>query len=346
VRLYGNDPALEHAAFLDEARAQGLHVIAGISDYPYTQMPGNCMETNFDCYVQVKRQYKANLERGGFLLEDRSYHPALHTLNIINEPDLKFVGGPEQFCKVLVSAFDAVLDAEREADAWGPAPNFTVTFSFGVCAQCSDLGDKPALGQLLELRRAMQDPQSVGYTPRNDLWFAYVTRFTNSINTVNPYVDIRRLFLADYDRVFQGTPVYIGEYHSTRYADLAGDLRGILAMAADPLTLLTGISFFEFQIRYDKGGEEQSFGMFGLDGARPLAETRIVYNRVTSYCLMPVRIGGTLDLPGGPSLAPSDPQENAYVHTAVAAAFRGSGVTEGQLELCPVPVASVGLNGV
>merc|ERR1712232_1402610 len=101
-----------------------------------------------------------------------------------------------------------------------------------------------------------------------------------SMNTVNPHTDIRRLFLTDYDRVFQGTPVYIGEYHSPRYGDLARDLRGILALAADPLTLLTGISFFEFQIRYDKGGEEQDFGMFGLDGTRALATTRIVSNTV------------------------------------------------------------------
>lgn len=340
VRLYGNDPALGHSEFLDEAKEQELQVIAGISDYPYIQMRGNCRETNFDCYHQIKRQYLANLRRG-FLLENRSYHPALRSVIIMNEPDLKFVGGPPQFCKALVSAFDAVLDAEREVDAKGQAPNFTVTFSFGVCPKCPELGFKPALGQMLELKKAMRNPESVGYKQRNDLWLSYKTRFANSVNTANPYSDIRRLFLDDYDRLFQGTPVFIGEYHSPGYADQARDLAGILEVAADPSTLLTGISFFEFQVRYDKGGSEKGFGMFGLDGERHVVDTRIAYHRVRSYCLEPVKIRGTLTLPGGflgEYSAPINPEANAYVHTALVEAYGGRGVTHEQL--CPLSTST------
>lgn len=336
VRLYGNDPNIGHATFLDEAQARGLHVYTGISDYPYTQMPGNCKQTGFDCYEQIKRQYTENLQRG-FLMEDRSYHPALRMVNIMNEPDLKFTGGPSEYCKVLVSAFDAILDAEREARAWGQAPNFTVTFSFGVCPQCSQWGTKPALGQLVDFRRAVKDPASVGYTARNDLWYAYTKRFTNSVNTCNPYSDIRPMFLDDYDGAFQGTPVFLGEYHSPKFADLVRDLAGILELAADPLTLLMGISFFEFQTRYDKGGEEMSFGMFGLDSARPLADTTILSSKVTSYCLTPVMVAGTQALLGAAPSEPVDHEANAYVHTALTAAFRGPGTSLEQL--CPMPAA-------
>jgi hypothetical protein len=330
---------MEHTAFLEEARAQGLHVVAGVSDYPYVQMRGNCQQTDFDCYEQIKRQYTGNLRRG-FLLENRSYHSALRTVILMNEPDLK-MHDPRNFCKALVSAFDAVLDAEREVGARGRAPNFTVTFSFGVCPKCSELGLKPGLGQMLELQRAMKNPESVGYTQRNDLWYNYMTRFVNSVNTANPYSDIRRLFLDYYDLRFQGTPVFIGEYHSPGYADLARDLKGILEVASDPSTLLVGISFFEFQVRYDKGGSEESFGMFGLDGGRRIASTDIVHRRVTSYCLTPVRTKGTLTLPSGflgEYSSEIDPEANAYVHTALVEAYGGLGVTPAQL--CPLLAAT------
>lgn len=116
VRLYGNDPELQHGAFLDEAAAQGLEVIAGLSDYPYMQMKGSCAETEFDCYEQIKASYLLNL-KGGFLKDNTSYHPALRTVVLINEPELVLQPAfiPAVFCKAIVSAFDAVLDAERQA---------------------------------------------------------------------------------------------------------------------------------------------------------------------------------------------------------------------------------------
>jgi len=289
VRLYGNDPAMDHAMFLDEAMRQGLQVIVGISDYPYTQMPGNCITTHFDCYSQVKKQYMQNMKRG-FMVAGNVYHPALRTLILMNEPDLKFPGGPEAYVKALVSALDAVLDVEKEVGIAGEAPTLTATFSFGVCGHaCPEYGRSPALGQMLMLRNAMQHPESVGYTPRNDVWAAYQTRFINSMNTANPATDIGFLFLDKYNKLFPRTPVFIGEYHSPRTVDQTRDLQQILSVARDESSMLTGVTFFEFQVRYDKGGSEMGFGMFGLE-SRAITDMQIGWRPFSAHCFKPVEV--------------------------------------------------------
>jgi len=299
VRLYGNDPSLNHSDFMDEAMAQGLHVIAGISNYPYLQMEGNCKTTNLNCYSQVKAAYRKNLENGFVRLQSRTYHPALRTMILINEPDLKFLPPmrPDKFCKPLVSALDAVLDAEREMGIVGAAPNFTVTFSFGVCTHCKDHKRNPGIGQMAALRNAMRKPESVGYKARNDLWAAYQTRFENSVNTANPAKGrdgFEELFLKPYDRYFQGTPVFVGEYHSPEAVDQLKDLEDIMGLAADTSTLLMGISFFEFQVRYDKAGAEMMFGMFGLGDEHfgsvsfNTAQSSTGIDAFASWCLSPM----------------------------------------------------------
>lgn len=288
VRLYGNDPTEQHGPFLDEAKAQGLEVILGMSDYPYVQMDGNCMAASaFDCFVQIRKQYVLNLQNG--FLAGKMYHTALRAVILMNEPDLKFqpVNEPVHFCKALVSAFDAVLDAEIEAGIVGPRPNFTVTFSFGVCGNCKEKGSHPALGQMVELRNAMKNPLSVGYHPKHDLWAAYQQRFVNSFNTANPASDVRSLFLDHYDAIFPGTPVFIGEYHSPGVPDQRADLEQILHEASNASSMLMGISFFEFQVRYDKGGSELTFGMFGL-GDETGKSVQMGHDNFQVRCLAPM----------------------------------------------------------
>jgi len=322
VRLYGNDPSLDHGPFLQEAKKEGLDVIAGMSDYPYTQMYGSCKDTQFDCYRQIKEQYLANL-RGGFLQDNGHYHPALKVVVLINEPDLKLshdsgvVASPEKFCKAIVSAFDAVLDAEKEVRALGPAPNFTATFSYGVCHECPGVDmTMPAYGQMRELRDAMRDPSSVGYTANNNLWAAYHERFVNSVNTENRAQDFQQFFQFRYDAEFQGTPVFLGEYHAPPF-DQEEDLQAIIEIADNRSSLLTGLSFFEFQTRYDKGGVgEMSFGMFGL-GDTALGSFNIKNKEVHAYCLTSTRSGSG----------------NHVVHRALAAAFGGPGLKSE--DLCP-----------
>lgn len=299
VRLYGNDPTQNHEAFLDELHDVGLKAIVDFSDYPYIQMAGNCIQTDFDCFTQIKDQY-ANDLKGGFLKwvngKDVHYHPGIRTIVLQNEPDLKFfpMSNTSRFCKAMVSAFDGVLEAEKGAgvggkDFTGHLPNITVTFSFAVCMDCHIPGTMhlPAIGQMLALRKAMEDPSSVGYKARNDLWKAYKTRFENSFNTANPASDIKPLFLDMYDEHFQGTPVFIGEYHTPKNKLQNEDLKIITEISKDDSNLLAGFVFFEFQVRYDKGGSELMFGMFGL-GEHKLDTLEISGTEFNLWCLTPM----------------------------------------------------------
>lgn len=285
VRLYGNDPREDHTPFLDEAVVQDLQVIPGMSDYPYTQMPKNCMTTDFNCYSQIKEQYKSMLQNG--FAKDGAYHGALKTIIVINEPDLKIPGisKPTEFCRAIVSAIDGMIDAEKETDTKSNLINFTATFSFGQCTACKG-SSKPALGQMMELPSAMEKPEDVGYQANNNLAEVYKTRFTNSFNTANPANDMKPLFLNDYEANFDSTPVFIGEYHST-HVSTKKDIHDVIEVAKNS-DALVGVSFFEFQVRYDKGGTEMDFGMFGL-GQISLAEMNFFGVEFPVWCLMKIQ---------------------------------------------------------
>jgi hypothetical protein len=293
VRLYGNSPASQHTNFLDEALLEGLSVAPGMSDFPFYQsQKDNCLrDTNFDCFRQVKPLYLENL-RTGFLTMTQEYHPSLKYMNILNEPDLKMppsatVGGRSeaiQMCRAIISAFDAMLDAEKEIGVSGPLINFTATFSYAICSSCQFFPGKPALGQMAQLDDAMRNPDKYDYSPKNDILAAYKARFTHSFNTQNPATDLQRQFLDDYVSYFPTTPVYIGEYHRVG-ANQTEDLEIVLNLAVDnPLFL--GISFFQFQVAYWKTGSEMDFGMFGL-GDHVLANMTYFSSTYSVYCLKP-----------------------------------------------------------
>lgn len=317
VRLYGNDPSLDHSGFLSEAEALQLKVIPGISDYPYTQMEKRCQWSDFNCYEQVKENYLGAL-RGGFLRDGTTtYHSALSAVVLMNEPELKLAGDilPNVFTKAMVSALDAVLDAEREAGVQGPRPNLTVTFSFSVCKFCARFGDMPALGQMWELRHVMKNPTAVGYQPRNDLWKAYEERFVHSVNTENTAEEFFQLFLERYDLEFR-KPVFVGEYHAANHrGDLRSDLGAMIRMSANQSSLLVGLSFFEFQVRYDKGGGfagEMGFGMFGL-GDMQVSSFSLSGAPFDAWCLTDVQ------------------EASVTISEAVAGAFQGPGLDPSML---------------
>jgi len=188
----------------------------------------------------------------------------------------------------LISAFDGVLQAEKDAGVAGAAPNLTVTFSFAQCLECAPAGGHPGLGQMLALRGTMREPKLVQYAARNDLWQLFQERFTNSVDTACDAHDLRRLFLDAYDKHFQGTPVFIGEYHAPAASNQETDLTTMMQLAKDPSNMLLGISFFEYQVRYDEGCAEKSFGMFGLSDDLAIAVADIGYGAFTSWCLTPV----------------------------------------------------------
>mmetsp|Transcript_82633 Transcript_82633/g.256693 ORF Transcript_82633/g.256693 Transcript_82633/m.256693 type:complete len:730 (+) Transcript_82633:71-2260(+) len=313
VRLYGNNPDNDHTTFLDEAHMEGLGVLPGMSDHPfYQQTLGNCQETNYNCFTQIKPQYLKNLNKG-FLLMDRRYHPALRVVNILNEPDLKMPhdtttggsDGPVKMARAVISAFDAMLEAEKEAGVVGPLVNFTATFSYAICSVCTRFPSNPALGQIAQLQDAMYHPENYNYTPNNNITAAFEARWVHSFNTQNPATDLQGQFLDGYNGAFPNTPVYIGEYHRVG-ANQTQDLRMILDIAkSNPL--FQGVSFFEYQVAYWKTGSEMAFGMLGL-GNYKIADMPYFGKIYDVWCLQPVQDAAS----GGP------------MADAVASVFGGS----------------------
>jgi len=312
VRLYGNNADNDHTTFLDEARSLGLGVLPGMSDHPFHQTQGSCHTTNYNCFRQVKPLYLKNLQKG-FLAWNQTYHPALRIMNILNEPDLKMPGdatnggpdGPVKMCRAIISAFDAMLEAEKEAGVVGPLINLTATFSYAVCTSCSWFATKPALGQIAQLQDAMYHPEKYGYTPRNNITAAYEARFTHSFNTQNPATDMLPQFLDTYNVAFSRTPVYIGEYHSVG-ANQTQDV-GLILDIASRNPLFQGISFFQYQVAYWKGGSEENFGIMGLRND-VLLEMQYFGKPYNVYCLDPL-----MDTPSGMLMA-----------DAVARVYKGS----------------------
>eukprot|EP00418_Pyrodinium_bahamense_P005778 CAMPEP_0179019420 /NCGR_PEP_ID=MMETSP0796-20121207/4858_1 /TAXON_ID=73915 /ORGANISM="Pyrodinium bahamense, Strain pbaha01" /LENGTH=813 /DNA_ID=CAMNT_0020715205 /DNA_START=93 /DNA_END=2529 /DNA_ORIENTATION=- len=338
VRTYGNSPENDHSGFLNEAYTNGLKVAPGLSDWPYFQNPNRtlpekpCLFTEFDCYSQVKPIYLKNL-KNGFLLPDGRYHPAMAYMSIMNEPDLKMphdatIGGrdgPKKMCKAIITAFDAMLDAEKEAGLRGTGINFTVTFSFAVCKGCENFNTKPALGQMAQLEDAMRNPSKYGYTnPRNDLAEAFRTRWTHSFNTQNGAQELPGLFLNTYEVEFATTPVYIAEYHSL-HTNQTADLGAALDLARESQVFL-GISFFQFQEAYWKGGSQLDFGMFAL-GRSELSAMSYFGKDYGIFCLEPVY----------------DQQSGVTIPAALAAAYGGSSFSPE--ELCMDNPESVPLDG-
>jgi len=214
-------------------------------------------------------------------------------MNILNEPDLKMphtadIGGEEdtkQMARTVISAFDGMLQAEKELGVVGPLINFTATFSYAVCSNCGKFAGKPALGQIWRLHDAMHHPEEYGYSPQNNITAAYEARFVHSFNTQNPATDLQHQFLDDYYATFPSTPVYIGEYHRVP-GNQTEDLDTILGLA-EQSPLFLGISFFEYQVAYWKTGSEMDFGMFGL-GDFVLAEMPYFSKTYSIYCLAPM----------------------------------------------------------
>ncbi|CAJ1376858.1 unnamed protein product [Effrenium voratum] len=148
VRLYGNDPRFDGTQFLDRSNSWGLKVIAGISDYPF-ETGSNCWKTDLDCFAEVQKSYAEDLTTKKFL-SNGHYHPALDTLVITNEPDLKFMSsGGKDYMRAVLSALDGVLAAELAAGLDVTSKeniHLTAAFSYSVCTRCKHLAELRTLG--------------------------------------------------------------------------------------------------------------------------------------------------------------------------------------------------------
>lgn len=336
VRLYGNDPRKKHGTFLHFADELGLGVIIGLSDYPYTQWEGACVTNrtqDANCWNNIYLDAQQLLKHSGLLTSAGKYHDSLSNIILINEPELKINQphheGHNGYCRAVISALDGFLSAEKALGVTGHKPTFTATFSFAVEGpipsgtgqkQPKNTKNKPGLGQMISLKDAFMEPASVGYpNPKNDLKLAYKQRFVNSFNTANYASDMKPLFLDEYTKYFGDQHVYIGEFHKggtiagqrnpptdTTPKTLLTEMEDIVAIVNDKMNPLVGVSFFEFQVRYDKGGHEMEFGMFGL-GEKELGKIELGEwglppgtpggrNNYTVYCLTAEEQGG-LNMP-------------------------------------------------
>jgi hypothetical protein len=331
VRIFGSSGDVDHRPFLEEAASQGLGVITGFGDFPYYGLKYSCLRTNLDCSAQTKFLWSKYL-KGGYLRSDRTYEPSVHTIVLMAEPDRRIQSilheGPgnvqklkDLFIKAAISALDGFLEAEAAFGVEGPLPNLTVSLSYATCKACSSLGDKPALGQMAELKAAMQSPEDYGYTAKSNLWAVYQARFVNSVVTDSSAEDFEKFFLKDYSANFQGTPVFISEYHTGKlWKDKADDLSRIMGLARNS-SLFAGIAFTQFQVRQDRG-ESEEFGLFEL-GSKELAQLTLGISTYTAWCLEP---------------AFSD-EAGRYLPQAVAEAFGGE-FTGSEVGICPQTTTS------
>jgi len=286
VRLYGNDPKLAHGKFLDSAKSLGLDVIPGMGDKAFH----GCKDSGtFSCFQGVKEAYLQNLQKG-FLVgkEMNEYHPSIKYFIVVNEPELKLPGlsEPKKFAKAIVSAIDGVLEAEEEMKVIGPKPNLTVTFSFAFCDRCEHFVDRPGLGQIWTLKDALLNPQKYGVESKRNFTEFFQTRLTLSFNSGNPSDEIQSLFLKYYEESFPNTPIFVAEYHNPGNPHLGRDLVHMLKIA-EKSSLLMGISFFEFQNRYDQAGH-LIWGMFDPQKSSHQRQVKFEEISMDVPCLSPV----------------------------------------------------------
>jgi len=319
VRLYGNDPSLDHLDFLDYANLEGLSVIPGNGDAAF--YGESCKGSgSYSCAEGVKAAYLRNLHKGflkkvfkgGFYEQVGEYHPSISMIIVVNEPELKFPGldQPKSWAKLVATAIDGMLGAEDEAGVNGTKPNFTATFSFAHCTKCGKFGNMPGLGQMWEVRNAMLHPEQYGIKSKHNLPEFFRTRFTFSFNSGNPSHEIQNLFLAPYEKEFPTTPIFIGEYHNPGNPDNEKDIKNMLRIA-DESALLLGLNFFEWQNRYDEAGH-LIWGMFDpqdLPGT-DLPHVKVRDERYRVPCLAPVFQSATFNT----------------IPEQIALAFNGSGI--------------------
>jgi len=159
----------------------------------------------------------------------------------------------------------AVLQAEKDLNVTGNPISLTATFSFAMID-----GRAPGLSQMEDFYECLKNDTRkapTNYTAKNDLLAAYKARWVNSFNTANPAGSVRQLMFDKYNSTFWNSeikiPLFIGEYHAPHF-HLQKDMEGIVALTLDKkYPFFLGMSFFEFSVRYDKGGTEKEFGMFG-----------------------------------------------------------------------------------
>lgn len=286
VRLYhslGLGVDADHSGFLDRSEEVGVNVLAGYHTY------NACPE--FDCYENWKQATLHGFKHG-FLRGD-GWHPAVAALILLNEPDLVHPGsGAVGRIKLVLSAMDGVLAAEKEAGVKAGRTRLTVTWSFAMHDTLDgNFGGVTHWG-FRDTHTGMSNPAVAGYKPRcsrAELMHAFETRWVHGMNTQAPWDFVNAMVSREEEATFAPIPWFVGEYGANGQpaATIQRDLENIAKKAKDDKMFL-GAAFFQFQTAYFKGGSEMNFGLFSLgEEELPKSEGLPVYCLSTHLSWLP-----------------------------------------------------------
>jgi len=261
VRLYhslGLGIDSDHSGFLNRAAEVGVNVLAGY----HTYMP--CPD--FDCFKSWKEATLHGLKHG--FRQGDEWHPAVSALILMNEPDLVHPGsGAAGRIKLVLSALDGFLAAEKEAGIKPGRTRLTVTWSFAVHPGLDGEWKGVTSWGFQDTAAGMSNPSVAGYTPRcssEELKLAFKTRWVHGVNTQAPWDFVDAMIGGD-EALFKPTPWFVGEYGANGQlaATIQSDLENMERKAKKD-DMFLGTAFFQFETAYFKGGSEKNFGLFGL----------------------------------------------------------------------------------
>jgi len=310
VRLYhslGLGVDADHSGFLNRSAEVRVNVLAGYHTY------NSCPD--FDCFESWKQATLHGFQHG--FQSGNDWHPAVAALILLNEPDLVHPGSlAAGRIRLVLSALDGVLAAEREAGVVAGRTRLTVTWSFAMHDALDGSFTGVTHWGFRDTKTGMSNPALAGYNPRSsraELMHAFETRWVHGLNTQAPW-DFVDAMISGEEPTFAPTPWFVGEYGANGQlaATIQRDLENIERKAEED-DMFLGAAFFQFQTAHFKGGSETNFGLFRL-GEQTLSES----NGLPVYCL-------STDL----SWLPGTMADRA---SAVAAAWHGS--LEGINGLC------------
>lgn len=330
VRLYhslGVETKHDHGAFLDHASALGMNVMPGV--HTYLSCPDN------DCYDSWKAAIKAGFQKG--FQKDGAWHPAVHTVILLNEPDFTACDGGAAWCRVkkALSAMEGFLDAEKEMGVKPGHVKLTITWSFGMHTSIDNKVKGPGYFGFQDMVAGTADPSIAHYTPRSstaELLAAFNDRWIHGMNTQAPWSYVKETVTAQYSQ-FLPKQWFIGEYGANGQTQtvIENDLKSMDSFAsADPGFL--GMCFFQFQTAYQKSGSELNFGLFSL-GAKKIGDTGEVCSDTGGCGTYPVYCLET-------TLPWFEPQHPDLDHRAEAAAkgWGGSAENKGRCSQASITV--------
>lgn len=277
VRLYhslGLGLDSDHSGFLDRSAEVGVNVMAGF--HTYNPCPG------FDCFESWRNATLHGLRHG--FRKGSGWHPAVSTLILQNEPDLVHPGsGAAGRIKLVLSALDGFLAAEKEAGVMPGRTRLTVTWSFAMQTALDGKVKMAGGWGFQDTATGIYNPEMVNYTSRcsrEELQHAFRTRWVHGVNTQAPWDFVDAVIGTD-EALFKPIPWFVGEYgaNGQMASTIRHDLENIDRKSKEN-DMFLGAGFFQFQTAYFKGGSETNFGLFAL-GKQVLA----TQGSLPVYCL-------------------------------------------------------------